>query len=711
MGTRNWAQVDPTPATMALNAFIFGYGGHSLVTPHTTLKQLWWTDSRIKSRLTDTYIFSKLRGEERAFLGRPVGFGDGLTDDTYMDWIKERAKRLFLILCDVGVPDQIFGCIDDSWGDDDLPISLDDVQNLELAVENDETLNRKFYDTQFIYLLRELDQGSHIDYGPNEHIPMELVGTLPPAVSLQIWDRIHFPGRTDDVYMRRKYALVEKDTGKDLRSSFLKDVRKARAYAHEHIAPVWASYTTGDSGYVISDFVGEHTLATFITHRNPPSFQRISAPERPILLCEWMHCLADALASLHHRGAAHSAIRPSNILIDNSNRIAFADVGTLRTFQRGKKMKPTEAYEYAAPETRLAQAPFALPSSPPISSKGAFSKLRKLSSSTSGSSSDSSNSSSTRSNSCCTAQTSPCSPTSPARSDSISTVAASISSSPKSATSVRNFSRHLAHSSITSASTASTAPTTIIHLVPSGLSGSSSTSDEHSKASPEVSDIFSLGCNFLDIITFMIRGKTNDFVKFRTTRVTSPNKNKSRTDTSFHFDLVKIEHWIEILKEDSRKFPEHIYRGVPALLDLIVAMLAARWSHRPTALQVRDRIQEILVAECEVETLCCAGREWVSLPTSDYTDTDALNKFFRDSMSVATGVPATATPTVRSRQASHSGIRAPSRCDEVLSPAARPESSLASVRSRRGSSNSAATVRDLRVTSWRRAFSRGSRTG
>ena len=69
--------------------------------------------------------------------------------------------------------------LNDSWDDDDLPISLEDVQNLELAVDNDEALNHKFYDTQFIYLLRELQQGSHIDYGQNEHIPMEHVSTLP----------------------------------------------------------------------------------------------------------------------------------------------------------------------------------------------------------------------------------------------------------------------------------------------------------------------------------------------------------------------------------------------------------------------------------------------------------------------------------------------------------------------------------------------------
>jgi hypothetical protein len=148
MGTRSFAQVAPTAGQVALNAYIYGYGGHSLVTPHAALKQLWWTDDRIDSKVTRPFVVSKLRGEEREFLDRPLAFGEGLTDDTYMEWILDRAKRLFLILAEIGVPDQIFGCIDDSWDDDDLPVSLENVENLELAYDDNEALNKRFWDTQ-----------------------------------------------------------------------------------------------------------------------------------------------------------------------------------------------------------------------------------------------------------------------------------------------------------------------------------------------------------------------------------------------------------------------------------------------------------------------------------------------------------------------------------------------------------------------------------
>lgn len=630
MGTRSIAQVAPTSATIALNAYIYGYGGHSLVTPHATLKQLWWTEERIKAKVDKPFVVSKLRGEERDFLNRELAFGEGLTNETYLEWITGRARRLFLILTEVGVPDQIFGCVDDLWDDDDLPVPRKNVRSMDLAIENDELLNKKFFDTQFLYLLRELKQGSHIDYGHREHIPMEYVNTLPPAVSLQQWDRIHFPEKPEEMFTRRKYPLTDKDTGGDLRESFLHDVKKAQHLYHEHIAPVWASYTSDSAAYVISDFVGEHTLGTFIDHRNPTQFQRLCAAHRPILLCEWMHCLADALASLHQRQAAHTTIRPSNILIDRENKIAFADVGSLRGFQYGKKVNKTEIYDYAAPESPLALPPLALESSPPISSMGAFSKIRKLSSSTSSSSGGSSNGSNTRSNSVCTAPTSPMTPQSPSRINSMSTITTTLSSPPKSFSSFRNFSRHLPHASFASSAgssiTVPSSPTTVTHLVPSNTSVETKTSQAPPEYARTAADIYSLGCIFLDIITFLLRGKTNDFVKFRTTRIPSPiaNNKRARNDTSFHASPDKISQWIDILKTDSTRLlpSQQISSAIPALLDLVHEMLSHTPALRPTAIHLRDRLHDILVNQAGLETLCCANRAWHPLPIAhDAVDT------------------------------------------------------------------------------------------
>jgi serine/threonine protein kinase len=647
MGTRTLAQVAPTAGQIALNAYIYGYGGHSLVTPHAALKQLWWTDERIEAKVTRAFVVSKLRGEERGFLDRPLAFGEGLTDDTYMEWILERAKRLFLILTEIGVPDQIFGCIDDSWDDDDLPVPLENVQSLELAYEEDEALNKKFYDMQFVYLLRELQQGAHIDYGRKEHIPMEYVNTLPPAVSLQAWDRVHFPERPDEIFVRRKFPLNDKETGLKHHKAFLKDVRKAQSLSHEHIASAWASYTSEDSGYVLSDFVSEHTLRTFIDHRTPMQFVRVPLHERPTILLEWMHCLADALAYMHSHGSAHTAIRPSNILIDRNNRIAFAEVGSLRTFQQGKKASKAEAYDYAAPESQICRESVIVVSSPPISSKGAFSRIRKMSSGTSSSSSRSSSStgSSTRSNSfCATANTTPVTPSFSRRNNSITSLASTISP-------FRNFSRHLSTpSSPTSPFTPSLhpppSPTSTItsRVLPKPTVLDPSTLRDLPIATPEMSDIFSLACVYLDLLTFLLRGKITDFVKFRSqcsapthsydsqpgnlasskTSIYSNSNNsppqqsrsrshKPRPDASFHaLDPSRLDAWLSHLRAESSKRPEAIFRCVPELLRLCKRMMAQNATVRPTALQVRDVVKVVLEADGNGSTrrLCCVGRVW-----------------------------------------------------------------------------------------------------
>ncbi|CAK3948884.1 hypothetical protein AC579_1761 [Lecanosticta acicola] len=633
MASRNYAQVAPTAATIALNAYIFGYGGHSLVTPHAALKRLWWTDERIEAKVTRAFVVSKLRGEEREFLDRPLGFGD-LTDDTYMEWILDRAKRLFLILTEVGVPDQIFGCIDDSWDDEDLPIPLENVKSLELSYDNDEALNKRFYDMQFVYLLRELKQGSHIDYGPNEHIPMEHVNTVPPAVCLQPYDRVHFPGRQDDVFMRRKYPMIDRDTGQSYAEAFASDVRRAKALPHPHIASTWASYTTEGAGFILSEFVPEHTLGTFIDHRKPMQLLRVAASERPILLVEWMHCLADAVASLHHRGLAHTQIRPSNIWIDKQNRIAFADIGSLPTFQRNKKGPKTEAYDYAAPEQHITKTQMSLKSTtPPISSMNALSKLRKMStnsiSDSSSATSASSNGSSTRSNSFC--NNSPITPSSltNGRSNSLSTIRTAFSpttmgsSASRSPTRVRNFSRHLPISHCPSP-TIHTAPlptgtfnsmmsNTLLGLGPRPSYIDPATLLDLPVSTPQQSDMFSLACCFLDLITFLLRGKITDFIKFR--------QNPTTKAKSFHSEPDRIAAWIGVLEEDSYRHPEQIFRGIPELLRLVRLMMAQNGTLRPTALEVRDRIQDILVGECGIEAICCAGREWAETPKDDTLST------------------------------------------------------------------------------------------
>lgn len=828
MGTRSVFQVPPTAETIAYNAFIFGYAGHSLVTPHQALKQLWWTDDRIEKRVTRQFVVSQIRGVERGFLDKPLGFGEGLTDETYMEWILSRARRLFLILAEVGKPEHIFGLIDDSLDDEDLPFSLANVKQLELSFDPDEKLSKNFYDTQFLYLLRQLQRGSHIDYGPNEFIPMEPYHKLPPAVPLQCWDRIHFPDDISRIFLRRKFVFEKEKSSHDEPAEYASDIDKAKYLKHEHICPIWASYTSNGAGYVLSEFLPEHTLGTFIAQRLPYQFMRIHAAERPVIVLEWLHCLSDAIASLHHRGTYHGAIRPTNIILDYENRIAFSDVGSLKTFQKGKKIDKKEMIEYAPPEiydilstlstsktdgtgvkmkredssssegsinSMFKASPVSSPISSPISfgfsrhrAKGIRNFSRHLSQqstiseclplsepinatpalppeedgrSRKGSLASMTASTTTnittitpslppmtpeelsprssivesskygptdytqyanghsstkryshQSNSTLHPPT-PLSPISPPSSPLSQTTYATARSRALSTTSAA--STPSATSTTPTAATSFTLPNyrptpKISITVPATplLPSTVSITSLPQTSNPEAGDIFSLGCIFLDVLTYVVKGRLTEFQRFRagapppglsasssasitSTRSTrsfmsyrphrafsrgcldpagldgrfgrssvdggdsdagnrkadeAKNKDgKGKMDSAFAAQLAsgKLELWIEELRDasllklaatdPSKTLGKHSsshsggsgedvksdvvneavwVNGVPELLKLTKEMVALEPEDRPSAREVRDRVEEILAKGCWIGDLCCKGRQWES---------------------------------------------------------------------------------------------------
>lgn len=403
------------------------------------------------------------------------------------------------------------------------------------------------------------------------------------------------------------------------RLSFSRDIETANHLRHEHIAPIYASYTSDDAGYVLSDFVAEHTLATFIRHRTPPSLMCLPQHERPIMLMEWIHCLADAVASIHHRGTYHGAIRPSNILVDRGNRIAFADVGTLATFQRAKRIDKGEVYDYSAPESVVVGSQVRVLVAP-CNTMSHFSPKRRMSVTSSGSS----NHSEVCSN--------PSSAVSPLVGSPVSDRTAAF----------RNFSRHLQLSPRSDSSPKSPTKQWQAGQTPDLL--------DLPTARPEASDVFSLGCVFLDMVTFVLKGKLNDFVKFRTVRTKAAQNDgrSSKADSSFHADSSKIDAWMAVLRDDAFKQDELVYRGVPEILKLIRRMLAQNSELRPTSRAVRDRLEEVLVRECGIERLCCAGREW---GTYDAKAGPSL----RDSMSVATDATALTQSTIGSGSGCGSG--------------------------------------------------------
>jgi serine/threonine protein kinase len=642
MAARTYAQVAPTADTMALNAYIYGYGGHSLVTPHAALKRLWWTEERINHKVDRAFVLSKLRGQERGFLDQTVGFGEasgaksdaesvdvlgGLTSDTYLDWILTRARRLFLILAEIGVPDQIFGCIDDLWDDDDLPLTMESIRKLELTIEDDAVLEQKFYDTQFIYMLRELKKGNHIDYDAREHIPIEHVDQLPPAVSVQEYGgRVHFPARPEQVFMRRKLILKEKGSEESEAELFKGDVLHAQNLAHPNIAPVFASYTSGDAGFILSNFVVEHTLATYFDHRTPPSFMRVPAAKRPVLLQQWMLSLADALAYLHENGEAHTAICPSNIWIDRDNHIVFADLGKLTTFRKAKKLNKTELYDYAAPESISREGSTSI-FGPSLLGPDTTSIFRKPSMGRKPASSVSRSMSKSNANKDDVAQAmSSSKPVEEATSSVHRTgrfdfkqqlpstvIVPAIFDTQQSTESPEIVSERTCSQTQAPITSAHQPPGSAEQASPHGRSSARPPSAEDARPSssssmffdPIQADIFSLACIYLNILTFVLEGKLTDFVRFRSYALNAFKQRRYRADQSFHSDAEILNGWLthlgtacdeKLAAEEAAGVKGSVaaWKSVPALLSLIGRMLSHNGASRPLADEVQRTIEAIL---------------------------------------------------------------------------------------------------------------------
>lgn len=555
--------------TVALNALIYGYAGHSLVTPHAALQQIWWTDERINQKVTQEFVTSRLQPRERERLTQPVGFGD-LSDDTYIEWILEKARRLFLVLAEIGEADRIFAVVDKSWDDEDLPLQMDDIEQLSLSNRRDNHANVRFYHTQFTFLLRELRDGVHIDYAPNEEVPLEYVQNLPAAVSLQNWSRVHLPRRPKEVYVRRRFPLGNAENPEAFESDFLMDVESARMVEHDHIAPIWASYTAKGTGFIVTSFVGQHTLRTFIDHRNPTQYQKLAKTDRRWLVLNWLHCLADAIATLHQNGFCHSAIRPTNILIDERNEIAFSDIGSLETFQKDKRPDLMDHYVYSAPESQMDAHSLDLGASASANMTPSSKHYSMASKSSSGSSTSS------------------------------SSQRQKLTKSPTGEFAGFNFGFKKTKPALK--------PRSRVHET-------------------EKADVFSLGCVFLEIITFMLKKKPHDFVKHRSSKQkTNTGGKNSRTDSSFHANLDKIDTWVELLEKVSFEQEDDAFRAIPLILNVVRSMLSRAPEVRPTAREVRDRLLSIVLNETAIPDIHCgAHKHDIGIATSSDGDSSAAS--------------------------------------------------------------------------------------
>ena len=536
---------------------------------------MWWDEERIEATVNRQFVLSNLRPDEQLRLDEPLGFGDGLTDDTYMEWIEQKAKRIFLILVDLGVPDQIFGVIDDSWDDDDLPIPLDQVERLQLTYERDEKLERRFFQRQFIYLLRNIQKGEQVYYDDDEVVPLELAEKRPVgAVLIQTnVDKVHLPGRPDDVFLRRRIPLGV-SPGRMPQEEFLSGIESMKVIEHDHLTSLWASYIHQDCGYLLITPVNDSTLKSFLTI-TPQSVKILAKQDRRVLLLNWLHCLADALSFLHGKGLAHKNIKPSNVMLDMDNHIFLGDCGVFPTSNlSGQKQGfDKEAYDYSAPEQ--AQRP---PTGPPI--------LLPVSR--------------------------PNAARRPPGSSSTLSVSTSSQSGDTSSIYTNSTGSHGSHSNS-----------------PPKLNGTTSTS----KHDPQKADVFSLGAIYLEILTFFLKRASRNFASHRSCKNKTPGRGGGLPDSSFHKNLGQVESWMNTLAKDASKKEDKVFRGVSHILSLVERMVSPNPDERPTAAHVQERMYLILTQHCGLgpgQTVKDGGRGRVHCETRKHEEDDEWNFGFED---------------------------------------------------------------------------------
>lgn len=311
----------------------------------------WWSEERINDTVKQEYIERELGSKKHVHtLHGVLAFGDGLTDDTYLDWILEKSPRLFLILNQIGVPEKIFEVIDRSFADDDLPLSQDALWELNLFGGKSETLDKKFHREQFNYLVQELEPGGHVDYGTWEIVPVETIAKRPGIPTSQAsTDKVHVQQK---VYTRKKVARFG-DNGID-GVHFVMHLKALTTIQHNHLVSVWATYSQDNYNYILLSPPAELTLRSFLDEP-PKAFKLMEKHERRNTLLTWIHCLTSALSYLHDRGFTHQFIRPSTIFVDPRNIIFLNDYGPLKALdaEDSNKSYSNELYDYSAPEKWL----------------------------------------------------------------------------------------------------------------------------------------------------------------------------------------------------------------------------------------------------------------------------------------------------------------------------------------------------------------------
>lgn len=495
-------QADPMRDNV-FNSLYGGFGGGSVLPPPTVMLATYWDDQKIESTVTERWIQQQLPETLREKLNEPMDSGDSLTDSTYADWILERAKKLFLILLDLGCQEKIFDLIDGSsgaWDDYDLPLPLESLEGMKLGAN----LEKRFYKKQYQYLLRDLDAGQHIEYADEELVPIETI-YKPGSRGVSSIDKVYYPRNREVYYSRRRIPLETEEKQDNMtKDIFMEELEAMKRLSHAHIVSIHASYTKDNVGYILLYPTLELSLRDFL-HYPAYAFRSLSKEKRKLTIMDWMHCMSDAVAYLHETGVEHNSIKPSAIIVDTKTfHIYFSDIGftshsatsSVTSSMTSQIAPPTdiEAYDYGAPEHWVRYMTTHGSGSPTASGSSIFTsgRLRRK-------------------------QSTNISITIPETPISLIDSAHSPPSSP-------NMDRHVQLSAWR----------------------------KSVNVSREKAEVFSLGCVFLDILTFYCKKRTSSFISHRSAKNRRPREG-APPDASFHANIPQVETWIEQLEKHAGK--------------------------------------------------------------------------------------------------------------------------------------------------------------
>ncbi|KAH8695448.1 hypothetical protein BGW36DRAFT_264461, partial [Talaromyces proteolyticus] len=593
------------------------------------VSSLWWTDERIDATLCRQYVLSHLQPEYQTRLFELLPWGEGLTSESYLEWILTRAGKLFLILNDIGVPQRIFNLADDCVDDSDLPFAEARVSDLHLAPEGSSAaagLQNKFFLAQWRYIVRGIAEGDHVKYTGNEGVPVEVVKNgLVNSNPRDGVEKVVLSGAVCRVYIRTQIQInaaphfYEED-------EVLEEVRSLRLLAHEHLFSIYGSYFVDDSINVL--FKGEYdrTLASFLSD-TPQSFKRLAKPERRDILVNWPHCLVSALAWLHAHGQGHGGIRPSNVLVDHEYRIFLGHFEAMDTLLDPPKINDIEAYQYAAPERWIRTTAIQEVNTSKISHHSGGRTIRKAASASKLSQNQEQQQQQQRKvrESWMTENT--MQSTSSGSKGTVIRVGSGESSNGSSSSggSGRNGIRGGAYfrkkpilytPSITSSnsSDATTRPlsspqnATTIPFVP--YNSTIVRTWQSQQSNTQLSDIFSLGAIIIDIFTVLCERKLSAFASHRAAKNRTPGRGGGVADASFHLapNLGQVSSWISLLTRDSKKRKGLAFRAVEPMLEVVREMMTRAPENRILARNVqREFASTILQLEGIITIHCLAN--------------------------------------------------------------------------------------------------------